>query len=296
MLGVADIEGLLARHGLDARRALGQNFVADPHTVEHIAALARVAPGDHVVEIGPGLGSLTLALADTGAQVLAIEKDIALVPVLDEVLREHGLDAAEAGAGAGAVQVVTADALELDWVEVLGGAASWVLVANLPYNVAVPIIMSVLEHAPAVQRMVVMVQKEVADRLVAEPGGRTVGVPSMRVAWYASAELLGTVAPEVFIPRPRVTSALVGLTRRPPPTERIGPGPVLALVGTAYRQRRKMLRSTLGGAVPAPAFEVAGVAPTARPEELGIGDWARLAVAVRDETVRDEAVRDEHGA
>lgn len=296
MLGVADIEGLLARHGLDARRALGQNFVADPHTVEHIAALARVGPGDHVVEIGPGLGSLTLALADTGAQVLAIEKDIALVPVLDEVLREHGLDAAEAGAGAGAVQVVTADALELDWVEVLGGAASWVLVANLPYNVAVPIIMSVLEHAPAVQRMVVMVQKEVADRLVAEPGGRTVGVPSMRVAWYASAELLGTVAPEVFIPRPRVTSALVGLTRRPPPTERIGPGPVLALVGTAYRQRRKMLRSTLGGAVPAAAFEVAGVAPTARPEELGIGDWARLAVAVRDETARDETVRDEHGA
>jgi 16S rRNA (adenine1518-N6/adenine1519-N6)-dimethyltransferase len=242
------------------------------------------------------LGSLTLALADTGAQVLAIEKDIALVPVLDEVLREHGLDAAEAGAGAGAVQVVTADALELDWVEVLGGAASWVLVANLPYNVAVPIIMSVLEHAPAVQRMVVMVQKEVADRLVAEPGGRTVGVPSMRVAWYASAELLGTVAPEVFIPRPRVTSALVGLTRRPPPTERIGPGPVLALVGTAYRQRRKMLRSTLGGAVPAAAFESAGVAPTARPEELGIGDWARLAVAVRDEAVRGETVRDEHGA
>ncbi len=296
MLGVADIEGLLARHGLDARRALGQNFVADPHTVEHIAALARVGPGDHVVEIGPGLGSLTLALADTGAQVLAIEKDIALVPVLDEVLREHGLDAAEAGAGAGAVQVVTADALELDWVEVLGGAASWVLVANLPYNVAVPIIMSVLEHAPAVQRMVVMVQKEVADRLVAEPGGRTVGVPSMRLAWYASAELLGTVAPEVFIPRPRVTSALVGLTRRPPPTERIGPGPVLALVGTAYRQRRKMLRSTLGGAVPAAAFESAGVAPTARPEELGIGDWARLAVAVRDEAVRGETVRDEHGA
>lgn len=294
MLGVADIEGLLARHGLDARRALGQNFVADPHTVEHIAALARVGPGDHVVEIGPGLGSLTLALADTGAQVLAIEKDIALVPVLGEVLHAHGLDAD--GAGTGAVQVVTADALELDWVEVLGGAASWVLVANLPYNVAVPIIMSVLEHAPAVQRMVVMVQKEVADRLVAEPGGRTVGVPSMRLAWYASAELLGTVAPEVFIPRPRVTSALVGLTRRPPPTERIGPGPVLALVGTAYRQRRKMLRSTLGGAVPAAAFESAGVAPTARPEELGIGDWARLAVAVRDETVRDEAVRDEHGA
>lgn len=271
MLGAREVQELLDRHGLDARRSLGQNFVADPNTVVRIARLAGVGPGDHVVEIGPGLGSLTLALADTGAEVLAIEKDATLVPVLGEVLREHGADG---------VQVLCADALELDWGRVLAGASPWVLVANLPYNVAVPIIMSVLERATSVRRLVVMVQKEVADRLAAGPGGRTVGVPSMRLAWYAEAELLGTVAPEVFVPRPRVVSALVGITRRPPPTDEIGPEPVLSLVGTAYRQRRKMLRSTLGRSVPVAAFERAGIDLTARPEQLSIEDWTRLALAV----------------
>ena len=217
MLGAREIAELLERHGLDARRSLGQNFVADPNTVVRIARLADVGPGEHVVEIGPGLGSLTLALVDTGARVLAVEKDAALVPVLHEVLAEHG---------AADVRVVEADALEVDWDELLGGAASWALVANLPYNVAVPIIMSVLERAPMVRRLVVMVQKEVAERLVASPGGRTVGIPSMRVAWYAEAELLGTVPPEVFVPRPRVTSALVGMTRREPPTRALGPDEV----------------------------------------------------------------------
>lgn len=272
MLGAREVQELLDRHGLDARRSLGQNFVADPNTVERIARLAGVGPGDHVVEIGPGLGSLTLALVDTGAHVLAIEKDATLVPVLGEVLRARG---------ARGVEVLRADALELDWDEVLGAAASWVLVANLPYNVAVPIIMSVLERATSVHRLVVMVQKEVAERLVAGPGGRTVGVPSMRLAWHAEAELLGTVAPEVFVPRPRVTSALVGITRRPPPTDEIGPDAVFGLVGPAYRQRRKMLRSTLGASVPVATFEAAGIDPTARPEQLSIEDWARLALAVR---------------
>jgi 16S rRNA (adenine1518-N6/adenine1519-N6)-dimethyltransferase len=272
VLGAREISELLERHGLDARRSLGQNFVADPNTVVRIARLAGVGPGDHVVEVGPGLGSLTLALADTGATVLALEKDAGLLPVLREVLDDHG---------AAAVQVVEADALAVDWAALLGVASPWALVANLPYNVAVPIIMSVLEHAPAVQRLVVMVQKEVAERLVASPGGRTVGIPSMRVAWYAESELLGTVPPEVFVPRPRVTSALVGMVRRDPPTTELGPDEVFPLVETAYRQRRKMLRSTLGRLVPAEAFERAGVAPTARPEELGVGQWAALALAVR---------------
>jgi 16S rRNA (adenine1518-N6/adenine1519-N6)-dimethyltransferase len=272
VLGAREISELLERHGLDARRSLGQNFVADPNTVVRIARLAGVGPGDHVVEVGPGLGSLTLALADTGATVLALEKDAGLLPVLREVLDDHG---------AAAVQVVEADALAVDWAALLGVASPWALVANLPYNVAVPIIMSVLEHAPAVQRLVVMVQKEVAERLVASPGGRTVGIPSMRVAWYAESELLGTVPPEVFVPRPRVTSALVGMVRRDPPTTELGPDEVFPLVEAAYRQRRKMLRSTLGRLVPAEAFERAGVAPTARPEELGVGQWAALALAVR---------------
>lgn len=275
MLDEPELRGLLERHGLDARRSLGQNFVVDPATVERIARLARVGPGDHVVEIGPGLGSLTLALADTGAQVLAIEKDAALVPVLTEVLERRG---------AAAVRLIEADALELDWTAELGAGPpdgpAWALVANLPYNVAVPLLMSVLEHAVAVQRLVVMVQREVAERLVAGPGGRTVGIPSMQVAWYASAELLGEVPPEVFVPRPRVTSALVGLTRRDPPSTLVGADDVLSLVATAYRQRRKMLRVTLGPVVGVDVLEAAGIAGSDRPEQLDIGQWSRLAEVV----------------
>ncbi len=273
MLDARDIHDLLERHGLDARRALGQNFVADPDTVVRIARLAGVGPDDRVVEIGPGLGSLTLALVDAGAEVLAIEKDATMLAVLGEVLASRDIDH---------VRLVEADALTVDWEALLGGAQNWVLVANLPYNVAVPIIMTVLAHAPGVQRLVVMVQKEVADRLVAGPGGRTVGIPSMRVAWYARAELLGTVAPEVFIPQPRVTSALVGMTRRDPPAGGLDPATVFPFVETAYRQRRKMLRSTLATLVPPAAFDAAGVEPTARPEELDVQAWTDLAVAVRD--------------
>jgi 16S rRNA (adenine1518-N6/adenine1519-N6)-dimethyltransferase len=272
VLGAHEIQQLLADAGLDARRALGQNFVADPATVQRIAALAEVGPGDHVVEVGPGLGSLTLALADTGAQVLAIEKDDSLIPVLERVLSSRGVDS---------VQLRSADALALDWHRELAGAPSWVFVANLPYNVAVPIVMSVLEHAPMVQRLVVMVQLEVAERLAAGPGGRTIGIPSLRVAWYGQAELLGTVPPEVFVPPPRIDSALLGIVRRPPPSVTVSESEVLELVTRAYRQRRKMLRSTLSALVGASEWTAAGIDPTTRPEQLGIEDWVRLAEARR---------------
>jgi 16S rRNA (adenine1518-N6/adenine1519-N6)-dimethyltransferase len=278
MLGPAEIQELLERSGLDARRSLGQNFVADPDTVVRIARLAAVGPGDHVVEVGPGLGSLTLALVDTGAEVLAVEKDESLVPVLHHVLDVYG---------ARGVSVLQGDALELDWTQVLDAAAgpeaTWVLVANLPYNVAVPVIMGVLEHAPAVVRMVVMVQSEVAERIAAGPGGRTIGIPSIRVAWYGEAQVLGTVGPEVFVPQPRIDSALLGITRRPPPSSRVSEAEVMELVATAYRQRRKMLRSTLGSRVSPAVFEAAQLAPTARPEELDIAAWVRLTEALHDQ-------------
>ena len=299
MLGAGEITELLERYGLTARKALGQNFVADPNTVMKIARLAQVGPGDRVVEIGPGLGSLTLALADTGAHVLAVEKDETLLPVLSDVLNLYG---------AKEVQVVQADALTVNWPELLSSADPssgqavadrqdtgdtgdtgdsgdteefpWTLVANLPYNTAVALIMGVLADAPMVQRMVVMVQSEVADRLVAGPGGRTIGIPSIRLAWFARAELLATVPPEVFIPRPRVTSALVGITRREPPSRIVSESELMALVARAYSQRRKMLRSTLGKAVSVAAFEAAGIAGTSRPEELDVVAWARLTEAV----------------
>ncbi len=275
MLDAREATQLLESHGLDARRSLGQNFVVDPGTVERIASLAQVGVGDRVLEIGPGLGSLTLALAATGADVLAVEKDRQLLPVLRGVLSSRAADR---------VRVVEADALGLDWSELLAqgdddGGAQWVMAANLPYNVAVPILMSVLEGAPQVERAVIMVQQEVAERLVAGPGGRTVGIPSIRVAWWAHAEILATVDPDVFVPRPRVTSAVVGITRRPPPREDVDGAAVIDLAATAYRQRRKMLRSTIGSVVPAEAFETAGIDPRLRPEQLSVRDWADLQAA-----------------
>ncbi len=280
MLGAAEVRELLARHGLEARRSLGQNFVADPNTVRRIARIAGVGPGDAVVEVGPGLGSLTLALLDAGAEVLAVEKDRTLLPVLREVLvASAGPDGADP-VESGRVRLVEADALLADWPALTAGR-SWALVANLPYNVAVPVVMCVLERAPLVERLVVMVQQEVAERLVADPGGRTIGIPSIKVAWYGDARIAATVGPDVFVPRPRVTSSVVVVDRHAPPSSEVGPGDVFPLVEQAYRQRRKMLRSTIGRDLAPDAFERAGIEPTARPEQLALADWVRLAVAVR---------------
>ena len=280
MLGLGEVKDLLERHGLEARRSLGQNFVADPNTVAHIARLAGVGRGDRVVEVGPGLGSLTLALAASGAPVLAVEKDRSLLPVLDEVLATASTPDEDGDGGgdpaAGDVRVVEGDALVVDWSELLGNDP-WTLVANLPYNVAVPVVMRVLAEAPQVRRLVVMVQLEVAERLCAAPGDRTIGIPSVKLAWYASARILTTVPPEVFVPRPRVQSAVVGIERHGPPSTLVGPADVFPLVEQAYRQRRKMLRSTLGRTIDVGAFDAAGIDPQLRPERLGLDDWVRLA-------------------
>lgn len=276
MLGAGEIRRLMSDHGLDADRRLGQNFVTDPNLVRRIVALSGVGPGDQVLEIGPGVGSLTLALAEAGASVTAVEKDPSLIPVLDEVL----------GSVAGPPPVVVhGDALDMDWNAFLsqrGAAAggSWTVVANLPYNVAVPIICELLEGAAAVSAMWVMVQLEVAERICATPGGRAIGVPSIRVGWYASASVAMTVAPEVFTPKPRVRSAVVEMHRREPPEVGVLPADVFDLVGRAYRQRRKMLRSSLGGEVAPEAFEAAGIDPRSRPEQLSVADWGRLVVAL----------------
>jgi len=258
-----EISALLRDHGLAPRRSLGQNFVADPNTVRRIARLAGVGPGDRVVEIGAGLGSLTLALRETGAEVTAIEVDRGLVGVLRSVVEPAG------------VRVVEGNALALDWGALLG-EAPWVLVANLPYNVATPLIVRLLEEVPAIERMLVMVQAEVADRLVARPGSASYGAVSVTVSWWADASVVGDVPQSVFVPRPNVGSSLVALRRRPPP-----PGDytrVKAVVRAGFAHRRKMLRTTLGGVVDAGAFAAAGVAPTARAEELGLEQWCRLAM------------------
>lgn len=271
MLTRAEVNQLLDTYGLAASRALGQNFVVDPSVVQTIAQLARVGSGDNVVEVGPGLGSLTLALHDTGASVLALEKDQTLIPVLRSVLESRG---------AADVTVVTGDAMEADWEQVLGRSRNWSLVANLPYNVAVPIVMRVLEQARAVERMLIMVQAEVANRLAAPPGGRTIGIPSIQLGWYATAQRVGTIDPDAFVPRPNVTSALIEIVRREPLSTSVTVDQMMGLVVAAYRQRRKMLRATLAKKVTAEQFDSARIASTSRPEELGVEDWVRLTEAV----------------
>jgi 16S rRNA (adenine1518-N6/adenine1519-N6)-dimethyltransferase len=270
------IRQLLDSAALAPRRDLGQNFVADPNTVRRIAALARVGPGDHVVEIGAGLGSLTLALADTGADVTAIEVD----PGVAAILRDVVADRPDVG-------VVEADAMTLDWSSLLADPAQgWVLVANLPYNVATPLICDLLDHVPAIERMVVMVQREAAERFAAAPRTPAYGAVSVKTAYWGSARIVGRVPASVFVPRPNVESALVEITRRPPPAA--DPDTLFGLVRTAFGQRRKMLRRSLAGIVAPTTFESAGISPTARPEELDVDAWCRLGEAHRAATSGDD--------
>jgi 16S rRNA (adenine1518-N6/adenine1519-N6)-dimethyltransferase len=260
---------LLARHGLSPRRAFGQNFVVDPNTVRRVARLAAVRPGDHVVEIGPGLGALTRALLDTGADVTAVEIDRGLVAVLQSEVAPLG------------VRVIEGDARTLDWPAVLADAEVWVLVANLPYNVATPLIADLLDQVPAIVRMLVMVQREVAERLAARPGTSAYGAVSVKVAYWATAEIVGRVPPTVFLPRPKVESALLSIVRRPHPAvdRTVDRDRLFALVRAGFGQRRKMLRRSLAALVPPAAFDAAGIRPEARAEELSVEDWGRLATA-----------------
>lgn len=261
------LAALLDQHGLQPSRALGQNFVVDPNTVRRIARLAGVGPGDPVVEIGAGLGSLTLALVETGATVTAVEIDRYLLPVLREQVEPLG------------VRVVAGDAMALPWPELLAEHPAWTLVANLPYNVATPLVLDLLADVPAIERMLVMVQREVGERLAASAGTAAYGIPSVKLAYRATAKVVGKVGPDVFIPRPKVESALVEVVRRAEPATSADPDRLFALVQAAFGQRRKMLRRSLSGLVTPEAFAAAGIAPERRPEELTIEDWGRLALA-----------------
>jgi 16S rRNA (adenine1518-N6/adenine1519-N6)-dimethyltransferase len=260
------IHELLSSGGLAPRRDLGQNFVADPNTVRRITHLASVGPGDHVVEIGAGLGSLTLALAETGAEVLAVEVDRGIVPVLRDVVADLAN-----------VRVVEADATTADWTELLAGSDRWTLVANLPYNVGTPLVCDLLDDVPAIESMLVMVQKEVAERFAAPPGSKQYGAVSVKVAYWATAKVVATVPASVFVPRPNVESALARIDRHRPPD--VPPGPLFELVKRGFGQRRKMLRRSLADVVTPEQFDRAEVSPEARPEQLGLDDWCRLTLA-----------------
>jgi 16S rRNA (adenine1518-N6/adenine1519-N6)-dimethyltransferase len=261
---------LLTTHGLKPSRALGQNFVVDPNTVRRIARLSGVGPGDRVVEVGPGLGSLTVALAETGASVVAIEADRHLMPVLEAVVVDPN------------GQLIQDDAMNVDWSSVLAGAADWVLVANLPYNIATPLVADLLDQVPQVERMLVMVQKEAGERLVATPGDPAYGAVSVKVRYWAEADLVGPVPATVFYPKPKVDSVLVSIRRRPKPAldpETVDQSKLFELVRAGFATRRKMLRRGLSRLVRAEAFEAAGVDPQSRAEELDLEAWGRLVVA-----------------
>lgn len=267
--GPADIRQLLADNDLHPSRALGQNFVADANTVRRIVRLAEVQRGQPVVEIGAGLGSLTLALAEAGAEVTAVEIDRHVVPVLRQQVEPHG------------VRVVEADALRLDWPELLGeGPEPWALVANLPYNVATPLVIRILEEAPQVGSLLVMVQREVGERMAAGAGDEAYGAVSVKIAYWARATVVGRVPPSVFVPRPRVESVLVRLVRRSDAPWRPGDPSydrLFAVVRGGFAHRRKMLRRSLSDLVDPGTFEEAGIDPTARAEELTLEEWGRLA-------------------
>ena len=264
----SDIGALLREHGLAPRRDLGQNFVVDANIVRKIARLADVGPGVHVVEIGAGLGSLTMALAETGATITAIEVDHGVAGALRTVVADLPN-----------VTVVEDDALRIDWKTTLAAAPRWVLVANLPYNVATPLVCDLLDFVPAVERMLVMVQREVAERLCAAAGSEAYGAVSVKVAYWATARIAGTVPASVFLPRPKVESALADIRRRPSPAVDVPPEPLFQLVRTAFGQRRKMLRRSLATVVEPEVFAAAGVDAQRRPEELDIVEWGALTSA-----------------
>jgi 16S rRNA (adenine1518-N6/adenine1519-N6)-dimethyltransferase len=277
LLTPGDVRKLAERLGVRPSKRLGQNFVIEQGTVRRIAALAAPGPGDVVLEVGPGLGSLTLALLEAGAgRILAVEIDRVLAGELPLTLADR------APALADRVTVLHADALRIGERDL--PAPPSMLVANLPYNVAVPVLLHLLAALPSLARGLVMVQAEVADRMCAAPGSRVYGAPSVKVAWYAAARPAGTVPRTVFWPVPNVDSRLVAFTRHDPPSGAAAREEVFALVDAAFGQRRKTLRAALAGwAGSAPEAErllrTAGIDPGARGEALSVAEFARLAAA-----------------
>jgi 16S rRNA (adenine1518-N6/adenine1519-N6)-dimethyltransferase len=273
LLGPADVRALAERLGIRPTKQRGENFVIDANTVRRIVRAADLRPDDVVVEVGPGLGSLTLALIGEVRRVVAIEVDPVLAAALPETL------AAYAPAVADRCEVVSADAMR---VESVPGPAPTALVANLPYNVSVPVLLHLLALLPSLERGLVMVQSEVADRLAAPPGSKVYGIPSVKAAWYAEVRRAGAIGRNVFWPAPNVDSGLVAWTRREPPTTTVSREQVFAVVDAAFAHRRKALRGALrelagSGEAAEAALTAAGIDPMARGESLTVEDFTRIA-------------------
>ena len=275
LLGAADIRRIADQAGIHPTKRLGQNFVIDPGTVRRIVRLAEVKPGQSVLEVGPGLGSLTLGLLEAGCLVTADEIDSGLARRLPQTVGERMPEALDR------LTVINRDALTLtpQLAREAGRTADLTLVANLPYNVATPIILTLLARFANLSRFLVMVQKEVADRLTAGPGSKVYGAPSLKLAWYGRATQAGRIGRHVFWPAPNVDSALVSFVRDE--EGRIGEDErtrnrVFALIDAAFGQRRKTLHAALKGLVPPEAFKAAGIDPSRRGETMTIAEFAAL--------------------
>jgi 16S rRNA (adenine1518-N6/adenine1519-N6)-dimethyltransferase len=283
LLGAARIRSLAERLDLRPTKRLGQNFVVDGNTVRRIVAAADLAPSEHVLEVGPGLGSLTVGLLAAGAEVTAVEIDPVLAAALPGTVAEVAPEAAYR------LRVIAGDALRVTADDVAPPPTA--LVANLPYNVSVPVLLHLLAAFPSLEHGLVMVQREVGERLAAGPGSRTYGVPSVKLAWFADAAVVGAVPRSVFWPVPNVDSVLVELRRREPTAAGCSRSEVFAVVDAAFAQRRKMLRSAQAGwAGSAGAAETvlaaAGVAPTSRGEALTLAEFAAICDAARSSGLR----------
>jgi 16S rRNA (adenine1518-N6/adenine1519-N6)-dimethyltransferase len=274
LLSPSDVREIARRYGIVPSKALGQNFVIDQNTIRRIVRLAGVAPTDRIVEVGAGIGTVTLALAEAAGQVTAVELDRKLIPALEEVLE-----------GVANVRVVVGDAMELDFAPLVAGGG-WRMVANLPYNIATPLVATLLKERPEIEDFVIMVQREAGERFVAAPGSRTYGAVSLLVAYHTEARVLGKVPASVFWPVPAVESLLVRLTRRPQPVE-VSSDALMRVVRAAFGQRRKTIRNTLAAGLGLEVGEVeaalarAGVDPGVRAESLGLEEFAGLVRALR---------------
>jgi 16S rRNA (adenine1518-N6/adenine1519-N6)-dimethyltransferase len=277
LLGAAEVRSLAARLDLHPTKQRGQNFVIDPNTVRRIVRESGITADDVVLEVGPGLGSLTLALLEVAGRVVAIELDEKLAGLLPETIATFAPDQAEQ------FEVVRADALRVGSVP---GPPATALVANLPYNVSVPVLLHLLALLPSLRHGLVMVQAEVADRLAAEPGSKVYGVPSVKAAWYADVRRAGAVGRNVFWPAPNVDSGLVAWTHRPPPSTSVSRERVFEIVDAAFAHRRKALRGALRVIAPGESVDAAlaqaGIEPLTRGETLTIHDFVRLAEALPD--------------
>ena len=263
-----EVKNLLLKYEIHPKKSLGQNFVVEPNTIRQIIKLADLDSADFVIEVGSGLGSLTLALLESCEHVTAVEVDDVLVNILKEVTGEQTENK---------LRIIHEDVMKLNLKQVLEEKSNhWNLVANLPYNIAVPMICDFLEKAPLISKMTVMVQREVAERMVAKAGEKAYGVPSVKIEYFAEAKIIADIPPTVFIPKPRVESSIVQIVRHENPIISEDYEVLFSLIKSAFRHRRKMLRSSLKGILSTDDFAATEIDPTKRAENLALKEWELL--------------------